>query len=181
MVSLRGRLRFLVRTGLFLAFISMGTEALAAGVPACSASPTLQPFRSMAVNNQQVLVWKLTTRNQFLARGFVEGRVVRDLPDQTGHRHFLIQIGQRPTEVLEVIYSEDFGAMPMPRIGAVVYACGDYITSTATSGSLPPSPAGAIIHWVHQSDSPNHASGFVMVDNVVYGNLGGQRGGRPLD
>ena len=125
--------------------------------------------------NAQVLQWKLTTPNQFLARALVEGRIVQIYADATGHNHFAIQIGQRPTEILEVIYSQDFGALPQLHVGSVVMACGDYITSTAQVGHLPPSPAGGIIHWIHASDSPRHASGYLMVDNVVYGQFPGRQ------
>jgi hypothetical protein len=139
----------------------------------------MSPVQPMALNNQQVLNWKLTTRNQFMARGFVEGRLVRQLPNETGHAHFIIQIGQQPGQILEVVYNLEFGALPPLRVGSNVVACGDYITSTATTGPMPPSPAGAIIHWVHASDAQNHASGYLIIDNVEYGNHMPVGGGRP--
>jgi hypothetical protein len=150
------------------------------GIPACNGGSTLTPVVPIGLSNAQVLRWKLTTRNQFMARALVEGRVVRVLPNATNHAHFEIQIGPNATDLLEVIYSEDFGLLTPPRVGSVVVACGDYITSTATVGPLPPSPAGAIIHWIHASDSQNHANGFLIVDNVLYGQQippGGGHGG----
>lgn len=33
----------------------------------------------------------------------------------------------------------------------------------------PPSPDGAILHWVHRSPSARHDSGFVVIDGVVCG------------
>jgi hypothetical protein len=147
--------------------------ALAGPLPACNGGNTLAPVRPISVSNAQVLRWKLTTPNQFLARALVEGRISRIFPDATGHSHFAIQLDQNPADILEVIYSQDFGALPPLRVGSVVIACGDYITSTARVGSLPPSPAGAIIHWIHKSDSQSHADGFLMIDNVLYGQLPG--------
>jgi hypothetical protein len=92
------------------------------------------------------------------------------LPDRNGHAHFVIQIGKRADDTIEVIYNEDFGKMPTPKVGATVQACGDYITSTAQSGPYPASPEGAIIHWVHMNPrGKGHDAGFTIVDGVLYG------------
>jgi hypothetical protein len=150
---------------LFLSRISFASG----GVPACNGGRTLAPVVPIGLSNTQVLRWKLTTPNQFLARALVDGQLVRVLPQETGHAHFEIQIGPNPTDLLEVVYDLQFGPLPPLRIGSVVVACGDYITATATVGPLPPSPAGAIIHWIHASDSRTHANGFLIIDNVEYG------------
>lgn len=127
--------------------------------------------RPLAVNNQQVLHWKRTTPNQFKERANVQGRVVRIFPDRNGHDHFEIQIGSQRGDVIELVYNQDFGILPdriMP--GMEVQACGDYITSTAQSGPYPPSPSGAIVHWLHVNPRGNgHEHGFLMIQGTVFG------------
>ena len=62
------------------------------------------------------------------------------------------------------------GAIPKIQKGMSVEACGDYITSTQTTAQYPASPDGAILHWIHKNPKPGgHASGYVEVDNVIYG------------
>lgn len=121
------------------------------------------------VNNEQVIQWKKTTPNQYLARGHIDGTVQRIFKNKTGHRHWEILIGSGADAVVEVIYNEDFGKVPNPYIGMKVEACGDYITSNKKVGSLQPSPDGAIVHWVHKSTSPKHPSGFLVIDGSLYG------------
>jgi hypothetical protein len=126
--------------------------------------------RPLPVNNAQVLQWKTSTPNQFLARGHVIGRIEQIYTDQSGHNHFSIQIGPNSNQMLEVIYNVEFGALPNLAIGMQVEACGDYITSNAQAGPYPPSPAGAIIHWVHYNPSGHgHDSGFLVIDGSLYG------------
>lgn len=125
---------------------------------------------NLAVNNAQVLHWESSTPNQFLARAHVTGQIVGLYPDHSGHKHFSIQIGPNSSDRLEVVYNQDFGNNVDPQIGDEVEACGDYITSTAQSGPYPPSPDGAIIHWVHSAPDPaKHPSGFLMINGVLYG------------
>lgn len=124
----------------------------------------------IAVNNEQVLEWKKNTPNQFRERGHVSGVVARLFPNKNHHNHFEIQIGSSPKEGLEVVYNMDFGPLPAVQIGMKVEACGDYITSTDQAGPYPPSPSGAIIHWVHVNPSGRgHDSGYLMIDGVLYG------------
>jgi hypothetical protein len=126
--------------------------------------------RELPVNNAQVLHWKRTTDNQFRERAHVSGRIVQVFSDRNGHDHFEIQIGKRDEDVIEVIYNQDFGRLPEPAIGMEVEACGDYITSTAQSGPYPPSPSGAIIHWLHMNPKGRgHEPGFLMMDGILYG------------
>jgi hypothetical protein len=126
--------------------------------------------RSIPVDNAQVLNWKKTTPNQFLARGHVNGRVTRVFPDRSGHDHFEISLGDGSKDNLEVIYNKEFGDLPQIQAGMNVEACGDYITSIAQAGPYPPSPSGAIIHWVHLNPSGRgHDSGFLIIDGVLYG------------
>ncbi len=155
------------KTGLSLVLVGLlfvATSSWATtDAPECMASG-----RALSIDNGQVLKWKESTPNQFLARAYVEGTVVTVYPDRNGHEHFAIRIGNEPTDMLEVVYNSEFGEMPTPTVGMKVEACGDYITSTAQTEAYPPSPVGAIIHWVHKSPS-KHDSGFVMLDGVLYG------------
>ncbi len=69
-----------------------------------------------------------------------------------------------------MIYNEDFGVLPDLNKDSVAQACGDYITSTDRSGPYPASPDGAIIHWIHMNPrNVGHPSGFLIIDNVLYG------------
>lgn len=136
----------------------------------------------MPLNNQQVLQWKAnpSVPNAFKARANVTGLVYGIIPDRNGHDHFIIQIGPNVrTDMLEVVYNQDFGALPPIQKGMQIHACGDFIKSIAQTGPYPPSPAGAIVHWVHQNPNGNgHEHGYLTIDNVVYGN-GPDQGHRP--
>lgn len=125
----------------------------------------------LPINNEQVLNWKHTSRNQFKSRGHVEGTVGAVYKDVTGHRHFQIVIGSNANDTLEVIYNQKFGKIPASALqkGARVETCGDYITSNQRAGRYQPSPDGAIIHWVHEATNGRHASGYVMIEGQLYG------------
>jgi len=140
-----------------------------AQMPACLDGPD-----ELKIDNDRVLKLKTTTRNQYLARAFVQGRVVDALNSQNGHDHFSISIGPGPTDTLEIIYNIEFGAMPNFKVGDPVIVCGDYITSTAAAGGYPASPDGAIVHWIHfnpgtRQGSATHAHGFVMMGTDLIG------------
>lgn len=129
-------------------------------------------------NNEEVLKWKDTTKNQYLDRALIVGKFVGVLLDRQSHLQIEVDLGQGGNgqgkkDSIEIIYNKEFGAIPGIRPGATIAACGDYITSREQAGRYPPSPAGAIVHWVHASNNPEkHPSGFVAVDGVVYGNAG---------
>ena len=126
--------------------------------------------QGLGINNAAVLQWKVSTNNQYRNRGHILGNLVKAYPDHSGHHHFEVQIGSKPTDTIEVIYNEEFGAVPSVQPGAKVEACGDYITSNAQAGGYPASPDGAIVHWVHQSPDPaRHDSGFLEIDGELYG------------
>lgn len=132
--------------------------------------PCMANGKAIPINDAQALSWKTSTPNQFLARGHVAGRVVRVYPNQTDHNHFSLQIGPGPRDTIEVIYNIEFGALPQMAIGMTVEACGDFINSFAQSGPYPPSPDGAIIHWVHYNPNGNqHPNGFLMIDGILFG------------
>lgn len=134
-------------------------------IPVCPAGKQALP-----VNNEQVVVWRNSVPNQFRARGHVLGPVTRIFPDATGHDHFEVSIGKSAKDTIEVIYNAEFGELPQIRVGDEVEACGDFIQSTAQAGPYPPSPSGAIIHWVHINPRGNgHDSGFLVINDSVYG------------
>jgi hypothetical protein len=119
------------------------------------------------VINDQVLNWKATTANAFLARARIQGTVDQLFPDHSGHRHFSLKIGPQASDHVEVIYNLSFGKLPTPKIGDSAEACGDYITSIAQTGSYPASPDGGIIHWVHRSPH-GHEPGYVILNGIKY-------------
>jgi hypothetical protein len=131
---------------------------------------------ALPVDNVRVLKLKTSTANAYKARAHVEGQIVRLFPDRNDHLHVEIQIGKNPNDLLEVVYSFAFGSTAEPRVGMRVEACGDYITSTAQTGAYPPSPSGAIIHWLHHNPkNRGHEHGYLMMDGVLYG-MGFARG-----
>jgi hypothetical protein len=126
--------------------------------------------QALPVNDPQVVAWKHSTANQFLARAHVQGTVTRLYPDHNGHTHFEIQIAPTPDGTLEIVYNQSFGALPSLSPGMVVEACGDYITSIAQSGNYAPSPDGAILHWVHRNPSGHgHDSGYLVINGMLCG------------
>lgn len=126
--------------------------------------------KELSVNNAQVLDWKARSKNGYKARGHVLGRAVRRYAGKRGHEHFAILIGKNATDTIEIVYNKKFGKMPQLRMGSVVEACGDYITSNKQSGPFPASPDGAILHWVHINlGIAGHEHGFVSVDGQVTG------------
>lgn len=164
-----GNLKNWVWIGLSL-FYSTTLWADALSVPP-TPSPTCWAWNQpLPVNNQQVLHWERTTPNQYRDRAHVLGKIVQTLANRNGHVHFVIQIGHHSTDVIEIIYNEAFGYLPELELGMLVEACGDYITSTARSGPYPPSPVGAIIHWIHLNPPGNkHDPGYLIINNRLYG------------
>lgn len=127
--------------------------------------------KTLDVNNDQALQWRDHQSSGFHARALISGTVDEVFSDQTGHRHFSVKIGPNPNDHIEVIYKESFGQMPMPVVGDNAEACGDYIVATQSNGGYPPSPDGALVHWVHKSPNGRHDSGFVILNGKVYGGL----------
>lgn len=159
-----------VRAGL----VVLGLQLLLVqtGVAADIAPPCIAFGHEIHFNNEQVLNWKRSTQNQFKDRGHVVGNVSRVFPDRNGHKHFEINIGNKATDVVEIVYNVEFGAMPTAQVGQRIEACGDYITSTAQAGEYPPSPSGAIIHWVHfnpKDKNKAHDHGYVVIEGMLYG------------
>ncbi len=145
--------------------LSLFAQISVAANPACIAKG-----RELSVNNDAVLNWKSTTKNQYHDRGHIQGILTRFYSDKTGHNHFQVQIGQTYTDTIEVVYNQEFGPVPSSmQIGSHVEACGDYITANVRQGGYPPSPDGAIVHWVHKSTNPNHESGYLVIDGTLCG------------
>jgi hypothetical protein len=165
-----------IRAFAYVFLITQSAWAFADGeIPACKAYN-----RDLPINNDQVLHWKRTTKNQFQERGHVKGPVVDTFTDKNRHEHFEIKLGKKDDDTLEVIYNQEFGALPTIQLGMEVEACGDYITSTAQAGPYPPSPSGAIIHWVHFSPKPaRHPHGYLVIDGKLYGMETDKAGPKP--
>ena len=147
-----------------ITFIPMAM-ARAAGSPPCLGTNGAP----LPVNDQQVINWKNSTPNQYHNRGHIEGVLTQVFSNNHGHHHFEVKIGPNPGNTIEVIYNEAFGSLPQLQPGDQIEACGDYITSNAQAGRYPPSPDGAILHWVHEAPRPTHESGYVVVDGQVCG------------
>ena len=125
----------------------------------------------LAVDNQEVLNWKRTTKDQFQDRSLVQGTISKLFADATGHTHFAIDLNGDRAGDLEVIYNDEFGSLPILQVGMTVMACGDYIT--VGPHARRPSPMGAIIHWVHYNpgdrDGGRHPHGFLVIQGRLYG------------
>ena len=132
--------------------------------------PCMVGNKQLLINNAQVSRWKTTTKNQYVGRGHVRGRLSKIYPMKNNHAHFQIEFDGGVDDTLEVVYSLDFGKLPRLAIGMEIEACGDYITSIARTPEYPASPDGAIIHWIHASDNPKrHPHGYVAIDGRVFG------------
>ncbi len=124
----------------------------------------------LTYNNDVVVRWVKTTRNQYRARAHINGTVVKLYARQGSHEHISVQIGTNVTEVIEIIYNTAFGRVERDiEVGSSVQACGDYITSNAPTGHYRASPDGAILHWVHHSTRSSHPHGYLMIDGILYG------------
>jgi hypothetical protein len=157
----------MIRSIVLALFFTLASNPVwaADALPQCVGSPQ--------TNNEQVLRWKESTQSGYTARAFVVGVLVGILTDQGSHLHLEVDLSNKSTarsEHLEFVYNKEFGEVPPLRIGMEIKACGDYITSTQRNGGYPPSPVGAIIHWIHMSPKPErHPSGFLVIDGKLTG------------
>lgn len=150
---------------------SKNVSAFVKGLPDCLDSDR-RPIEGN--NNEEVLRWKVDSKNQYRDRALVVGKFVKVLLDRPSHLQIAVDLSTdgsgRIQDQIEVIYNKEFGPVNGLTPGALVAACGDYITSRDQAGPYPPSPVGAIVHWVHKSNAPQkHSDGFVAVDGNVYG------------
>lgn len=163
-----------------LSFVLMLSGLLQSGsVLANGEPPCMDQGHELSVNNSDVLKWKTSTPNQFLARAHVMGVVSKIYEGNSGHDHFQILLDGKAGDTLEIIYNVQFGSLGEVKVGQSVEACGDYITSIARAKTYPASPDGAILHWVHSSGRVRsttrkprgHESGYLEINDVVYGQL----------
>lgn len=159
--------KLLRNVAVVVAFGFLSTSARALEAPPC-----LSDGRPIPIDNDRVLAFKETTKNQFHARAHIKGKAGVSYPTKNKHLHFPVSIGSDENDTIEIVFNLAFDNVPPIQEGAVVEACGDYITSIAQSGPYPPSPDGAIMHWVHQNPrGRGHEDGYMIVDGVVYGRL----------
>ena len=157
-------------------FLALTATLLASGtspVFATDAAPhCVSRDREIPIENDAVLELKKTTKNQYKTQEHVSGTISTVYPDRNGHKHFAIKIGPDTDDQIEVVYNEVFGVLPQLSAGMTVEACGEYITSNEATVQYPPSPVGAIIHWVHINPNQgvdSHASGFLLIDGKLCG------------
>lgn len=135
-------------------------------------------------NNAEVLRWKEQTQNQYKDRALISGTLVGVILDRNSHLHLQVNLtgdenGKDIRDHIEIVYNKSFGEVAAVSPGMKVQACGDYITASEQSGPYKPSPVGAIVHWVHKSNTPDrHANGFLAIDGKVYGLKDEEGGGR---
>jgi len=147
---------------------STTTQSIASQVPVCVS----KNGKPLPVNATEVIKWKHSTPNQFESRAHIQGKISKLYENKNGHRHFEVTFSNGTDEdAIEIVYNEDFGEMPKEiELDTKAEVCGDYITATAVSGPYPPSPDGAIIHWVHQNPAgKGHPDGFVILNGALYG------------
>lgn len=149
-------------------FIALGS-ALQVHAQTAAVNTCMDHGQVLNVDNNQVLQWKHTSANEFHARGHVLGKITNMFPDQTGHNHFEITLDATTPDTIEIVYDFKFGALPTLHMGDKIEACGDYITSNAPFQHYPASPDGAMLHWVHRTDTPRHDGGFVIVNDTLFG------------
>ena len=165
------------------AFATLAIALLSATAQAESAPDCLgMNGESLAVDNAQALTLKRTGKSGVAYRARVQGKVVSDSQQRcssrsgTCHAHFDIQIGPKATDLIEVVYSEDFGKMKEPQIGDTVEACGDFLNTSQQRNS---GKSGAIIHWVHRSNCMDHEHGYVLIEGRDLFGMDADRNPRP--
>lgn len=160
MVLLRSVLLVLV------SLVSAVSAFAADTIPQCFAGKT-----AIEINNEQILHFKVTQPNQALTRGNIVGVITRTFPDKNGHTHFEINVGQKATDVVEVIFNDEFGPVNIElKQGMRVQACGDFINSSKPAKQYPASPSGAIIHWLHLNPkNQGHEHGYLWIEGKLFG------------
>lgn len=149
--------------------LAIGVTLVTAQIALADSASCSDHGKLISINNDQALQWRDHQSSGFKSRAFVQGTVDAVFPDHSGHRHFSLKIGPGLADHVEIIYNLSFGQMPVPTIGENAEACGDFIVATKSNGGFPPSPDGAIVHWVHRSPNSGHENGFVILDGTKYG------------
>jgi len=157
---------------LALLFCFPAFAASAGKVPTCLDDAR----RPMRIDNSRVLDLKRTTRSGYHDRGFVRGPLLSVVSTKGSHVRLDVYIGPEGSEPrgaetsIELVYNRAFGQLGNRlEAGMDVVACGDFVNAFKQNGRYPPSPLGAIIHWLHMSPRPNHVSGFLMIDGKLFG------------
>jgi hypothetical protein len=122
----------------------------------------------LPVDDLQAIHFKTGTPNGATSRAHVSGPITKIYPNASGHDHFEITLSNNPGDTLEVVYNISFGALPTLKVGMTVEACGDFINAYAPENGYQASPDGALIHWIHRTNSA-HPAGFTIVNGVLYG------------
>ena len=143
----------------FITFILYSSAAQA--LPIC-----YENDRMTTIANSNAEVSTLLQGNDFsFHRVLVTGTVTKKLSDQTGHAHFLIDVGGTPGTAIEVIHQNAFGTAPVVAVGMTVAVCGDLKLQSMDG-------VKAFVHWTHCNPGtrePNHPQGFLSVNGVLYG------------
>lgn len=124
--------------------------------------------RVLPVNNSQIVEWKHSTPNLYLNRGHILGSIGNIYPDKNGHKHFQVVFNN---DTIEFVYNSEFGTLHELVTNTTIEGCGDYITSNVDTNKYPASPDGAILHWVHKSNNTKHQSGFIKINENIYGQM----------
>ena len=114
-------------------------------------------------NSNTDVIGYIASNDRTWHRVMLTGMVMKTLPDQTGHSHFLINIGG--TEEVEVIHQNAFGTAPVVAVGMMVAVCGDLKLQSMDG-------VKAFVHWTHcnpGTQQPNHPQGFLSVNGILYG------------
>ena len=138
------------------------------------APPCLSADRKSALSNmnQQVYQWLMVDPSGQFHRALITGTITNLYGVQKGqeeHTHFAIDINGDQRGDVEVIYQDDFGALPPLKVGMQITACGDYKTEQM------PSSMHGFIHYVHSNDGErdngtcSHPDGYLMINNTVIG------------
>jgi hypothetical protein len=151
----------------FVVFSLMARVCFAADM----APPCVFNDEELPVDNQSVIELENNSDNGYKTQVHVTGIISKFYGRQNGHVHFAIQFDDQAEggeDGIEIVHSTAFGKLPYLNEGMPVEVCGEYITSNEYDGRYEPSPMGAIIHWTHASTN-EHPSGFLMIDQQVYG------------
>ena len=151
-----------------LASFSIALSANAAVQPI----PCLSVQAGTAIGNTDAWVPQWKAKMGTRVRGNLFGIFTRILPSNSTHTHFEMRVptvvngAMASSDVVEVVYNDEFGSLPRMHQGSTVEACGDFITVNN-------SPDRAIIHWVHYNpgnrDNGRHEHGFLNIDGIYYG------------
>jgi hypothetical protein len=130
--------------------------------PACMDKKT-----SLSIENTAPEKYIAFMEKGFKTRLLLKGVIVEQTENRQGHTHFIVDLDNNMSTTddrVEAIYNNEYGDLPTIKGGEEAILCGDFIVD-------PYSPQKAVIHWLHKSPSiKKHDHGFVVINNVLYGN-----------